>query len=165
MTKEIIWVSLAQAIKGGLPIDWAALSTSGTRAMLTCHKGSACCKVRGGLRTSGAKTSPLEDIDGWVFSGPTEFSLSDIMHDGWNDSSWVLWVRGKIPMRQLTAAHLPLGTCFLDMEGHPCFVFENEEGQRRARSLYASVSKPAEEVEVQSTYGVGTFRPDGQEDA
>lgn len=160
MTKETTWVSLTQAIKDGAPIDWASLEKTFPRAMLTCHKGKDCCKVKGTLRTSGAKDTPLADIDGWVFSGPTEFGLSDLMHDGWNDSGWVLWVEGEIPLRPLTAADLPLGTCFLDLTRTPCVVVESHEGKKSVATFgfFFSQVRPAQDVKVLQVFGVGTFK-------
>lgn len=135
--------------------------------MLTCPNGKDCCKVKGHLRTSGAKDTPLADIDGWVLSGPTEFSLSELMRDGWESSGWVLWVEGEIPLRPLTAADLPLGTCFLDLTRTPCVVVESHEGKKSVATFefFFSQVRPAQDVKVHQVFGVGTFKPDGQDAA
>lgn len=158
MTEVTIWANLSHAYKKGQPIDWAALEKAFPRAMLTCHKGQDCCKVKGRLRTSGAKTSPLADIDGWVLSGPTEFGLSDLMHDGWDSSGWVLWVEGEIPLRPLTAADLPLGTCFQSEGGFAYVVVESPVGTKLAAEYAPTAVRLAEYTRVKEAYGVGTFK-------
>lgn len=160
MTAETKWVSLSMAYRKGQPIDWEALATSGARAMLTCHKGKDCCQVKGTLRTFGGKRSPLADIDGWILMGPSEFHLSSLMDDGWDDSGWVLWVEGEIPLRPLTAADLALGTCFLDLTRTPCVVVESHEGKKSVATFgfFFSQVRPAQDVKVWEAYGVGTFK-------
>lgn len=160
MTEVTTWANLSHAYKEGQPIDWEALEKTFPSAMLTCHKGQDCCKVQGHLRTSGAKTSPLADIDGWILSGPTEFGLSDLMHDGWDSNGWVLWMEGEIPLRPLTAADLALGTCFLDLTRTPCVVVESHEGKKSVATFgfFFSQVRPAQDVKVREVYGVGTFK-------
>lgn len=157
------WSNLTEAIKNGDPIDWEALEKTFPRAMLTCHEGKDCCKVKGHLRTSGAKNTPLEDIDGWILSGPTEFGLSDLMHDGWNDSGWGLWLEGEIPMCQLTAADLPLGTCFKTMSEELAVVIENRAGEKLVDILGGMFIRDAINVEVLEVYGVGTLKKPQEE--
>lgn len=184
------WSNLTAAIAAGERIDWGALNRQGPRTMLTCLEGEDCCKVIGSLRTSGAKDSPLENIDGWLFTGPTEFGLSDLMPDGWDDNRWALWIKGDLPLRKQTADQLEPGTCFKGKcmgEVRNCVLYQaapayhevdgEEVGpvaelravgvnlyprESREGASTSPVNWLASQVEVLEVYGVGTFEaPEG----
>lgn len=152
--------NLTKAIAEGQRIDWEALDGRAGAVTSEQNEGATSLEFTFYRDTNYPANTPAGQTESDM---PVAFD--DIIRDAWKgEDQMTLWVEGTLPLRPVTADTLPLGTCFLDMDGHPCFIFENEEGEKRARSLYASVSRPAGEVEVQGAYGVGTFRYDGQGD-
>lgn len=153
--------NLTKAITEGQRIDWEALDGRAGAVTSEQNEGATSLEFTFYRDTNYPANTP---------EGATESDMpavfGDIISQAWKgEEGMTLWVEGALPLRPVMADTLPLGTCFLDMEGHPCFLFENEMGEKKARSFYANVSRPAQAVEVQGAYGVGTFRYDGQEEA
>lgn len=153
--------NLTKAITEGQRIDWEALDGRAAAVTSDQDEGATSLEFTFYRDTNYPANTPAGQTESDM---PVAFG--DIIRDAWKgEDQMTLWVEGTLPLRPVMADTLPLGTCFLDMEGYDYFLYEDETGQKLARLRHSSFSKLAEFVEVQDVYGLGTFRHEGQEEA
>lgn len=168
--KKAKWSNLTEAIQAGAPIDWVEFGERNWKARIRFADGR---KIKGFLlRIPDEEHSTPH---GWDFLNARdgsypEHSLLSHSWQGWLDSS--LWVKGEIPLiaeskpEPVTADALPLGTCFRSDGGFAYVVVESPVGTKLAVEYPPKVNAYlAEYIRVKEVYGVGTFKPDGQDAA
>lgn len=165
MTKETTWSNLTKAIRKNKPIDWWALD--GRRGNVTSkHDRHWTTLTFFFYRDTNYEEGTME--------GMTESNIpplfGHLVAKAWRGEEGLrLWVEGEIPLlpepEPVTADTLPLGTCLRDQYGTLGVLVENRNGNRTVIFPSEGTRWPAGGVKVQQVFGVGTFKPDGQDAA
>lgn len=160
--KKAKWSNLTEAIQAGAPIDWVEFGERNWKARIRFADGR---KIKGFLlRIPDREHSTPHGWD-FLYARDGSYQGYSFLSDSWEGRfGWSLWVKGGIPLlaesgsEPVTADALPLGTCFLDMEGVQCFLLEDGVGSKVVCSpLSTRTFRFAHEVEVRESYGVGVF--------
>lgn len=153
--------NLTKAITDGQRIDWEALD--GRAGAVTSDQDE-------GTTSLEFTFSRDTDYDANTPAGLTEsdmpYLFGEIIGKAWDgEDQMTLWVEGDLPLRPVTADTLPLGTCLRGQYGTLGVLVENRNGNRTVIFPSEGTRWPAGEVKVQQVFGIGTFKPDGQDEA
>lgn len=143
------WHGLTAAIKAGEPIDWEALD--GRRAKCKHSSGiEVYHKFERDPNYDADTPSGQHDQDG-------EPAWDEAFRAAWKGRDWTLYIDGPVPLKRKTADQLAPGTCIRNADGVLGIIYEDAEG---IKGFWGADHKAllAEEVEVQTEYGIGTFQ-------
>lgn len=148
-TTETEWFNLTEQIAAGANIDWEKLDG---------------CKAKCIHETMGEIMHELtrndkrneQSVDGWCKTQMDGWHL--ILPFGWSGyGGWTLWIDRPVPLKRKTADQLEPGTCIRTTEGVLGMVYEDASGIKGFWGANQTV-KLADEVEVHTEYGIGTFK-------
>lgn len=153
--------NLTKAITGGQRIDWEALDGRAGAVTSDQDEGATSLEFTFYRDTNYPANTPAGQTESDM---PVAFG--DIISQAWKgEEGMTLWVEGALPLRPVMADTLPLGTCLRDQYGTLGVLVENRNGNRTVIFPSEGTRWPAGGVKVQQVFGVGTFKPDGQEGA